>query len=324
MTPTNRLELFLITYNRKEKCRQTLQTILGNDSPVKDLPLTILDNCSTDGTSEMLAELAKTHTNIRLIRHEKNIGGNANIARAFEMAHAEYVWVLCDDDKYDFSSWKECEQLLAKKPAAVVVANYGHPHKGPAYLFRQLSFVPAAIYRTDLITSDTLINMYFSISNLFPQLAVAAAAINSNTELPILDKPLVTMQLNLGNDSYLRGTSTQSQAHPLMKEMFWSLGYLRSIQMIQDQSFQKECSNLVWAESYTSFYVFCTFWWTITHKNFFAHYFETIRLLKGKAKWKFIFIAPSMFFIFFYSNERGFNVCLLGFAKIRLWKYRQH
>ena len=318
------LELFLITYNRKEKCRQTLECVLGENSPTKDLPLTILDNCSTDGTSEMLKEFAQKHSNIRLIRHEKNIGGNANIARAFEMARAEYVWVLCDDDKYDFSGWKECEQALAQHPAAVVVANYGQPQKGPAYLFRQLSFVPAAIYRTDLITSDVLMNMYFSISNLFPQLAVAAAAVNSGDNLPILDKPLVTMQLNPGNDSYLRGTSKKSQAHPLMGEMFWSLGYLRSIQMLQDKSLQKACSNLAWAGDYTSFYHFCKIWRAITHKNFFANYFEAIHLLHGKAKWKFMFIVPSLFFFFFYSNEKGLNICLLGFAKIRIWKYRKH
>ena len=317
------LELFLITYNRKEKCRQTLQAVLADNSPVKNLPLTILDNCSSDGTHEMLTEFAQAHKNIRLIRHEKNIGGNANIARAFEMAQAEYVWVLCDDDKYDFSAWEACQQALAQRPPAVVVANYGHPQKSPAYLFRQLSFVPAAIYRTDLITPDVLMNMYFSISNLFPQLAVAAAALNTQEPLPILDKPLVTMQLNPGNDSYLRGTSSKSQAHPLMGEMFWSLGYLRSIQMLQDKALKKQCSTLVWAEDYTSFYFFCKIWRAQTRKNFLAHYFEALHLLHGAPKWKFMLLVPLTFLFFFYSNEKGFNICLLGFAKIRLWKYRK-
>ena len=322
MTQPTNLELFLITYNRKEKCRLTLETVLADNSPVKNLPLTILDNCSTDGTSEMLAEFAKVHPNIRLIRHEKNIGGNANIAHAFEMARAPYVWVLCDDDKYDFSGWEECENALSQNPPAVVVANYGHPQKGPAYLFRQLSFVPAGIYRTDLITSDVLMNMYFSISNLFPQLSVAAAAINTCQPLPILDKPLVTMQLNPDNDSYLRGTSTKSQAHPLMGEMFWSLGYLRSIQMLHDKKTQCACSGLAFAEENKSFYFFLCNWVRMTHKNFLAAYFEAIHLLHGKAKWKFMLFAPFIFLLFFYSDEKGLNICLFGFAKTRIWKYK--
>lgn len=318
----NTLELFLITYNRKEKCHLTLQTLLAEDSPVRDLPLTILDNASTDGTSEMLVDFAQKHSNIRLIRHTKNIGGNANIARCFEMAKSKYVWVLCDDDKYDFSNWKECEQLLAQNPPAIVVANYKKPEKGIAHLFRQLSFVPAAIYRTDFITSDTLINMHFSISNLFPQLAVAAAAVNVQPSLPILKKPLVTMQINPGNDSYLRGTDTQSAVHPLIKEMFWSLGYLRSIQMLQDSKVKRACAELVWAEDYSSFFSFCKRWRAITHKHFFVHYFEAIKLLHGKAKWKFMFFVPFVYFLFFYSDKKGLNICLFGFAKTRIWKYR--
>ena len=323
MSPINNLELFLITYNRKEKCRQTLEAVLAETSPVKNFPLTILDNCSTDGTGQMLAEFAARHPNIRLIRHEKNIGGNANIASAFEMARAEYVWVLCDDDQYDFSSWRECEKALSQNPPAVVVANYAHPQKGLAYLFRQLSFVPAAIYRTDLITSDTLMNMYFSISNLFPQLAVAAAAINTGRPLPILDRPLVTMQLNPGNDSYLRGTSNKSQMHPLIGKMFWSLGYLRSIQMLHNQSIRRRCSNLAWAEEDKSFYFFLHNWIMNTHKNFLANYFEGIHLLHGVAKWKFMFLLPLTWIIFFYSDNKGLYICLFGRAKVRIWKYKE-
>lgn len=321
MINKNDLQIYLITYNRIKKFKNTLDQLLK--SAVKDLDITILDNSSTDGTSELIEQYCQNHSNLKHIRHPHNIGGNANIARAFETARAKYIWVLCDDDKYDFSGWADCEKALAGNPAAVVVANYGQPQKGPAYLFRQLSFVPAAIYRTDLITSDTLMNMYFSISNLFPQLAIAAAALNTNEKLPILDKPLVTMQLNPGNDSYLRGTSTQSQAHPLMTEMFWSLGYLRSIQMLQDSKLKKECSNLVWAEDYTSFNFFCLIWRAITRKNFFVNYFEGVRLLHGKAKWKFMFFIPLSFIIFFYSNPKGLNVCLFSFAKIRIWKYRK-
>ena len=317
MTP-QLLELFLITYNRKEKCRQTLEAVLAENSPVKNLPLTILDNCSTDGTGEMLEEFANAHKNIRLIRHNKNIGGNANIARAFEMARAEYVWVLCDDDKYDFSGWNECEQALAKRPAAVIVANYAQPQKGPTYLFRQLSFVPAAIYRTDFITSDTLMNMYFSISNLFPQLAIAASVLNTNEKLPILDKPLVTMQLNPGNDSYLRGTSKKSQAHPLMGEMFWSLGYLRSIQMLQDKRTRSACCLLACTEG-DSFYNFCGRFMMLG-KGWLNTYAQGIHLCCGYIKILFTVCAPLAWVCSFYQDDKGYNIRLFARIKFRIWK----
>ena len=316
----NTLELFLITYNRKEKCRRTLQAVLAADSPVKALPLTILDNCSTDGTAEMLAEFAAQHPNIRLLRHAKNIGGNANIARAFEMARAKYVWVLCDDDKLDFSGWDACAQLLAANPAAVVVANYLNPQKGPAYLMRQLTFVPAAVYRTDLITSTVLINMYFNVSNMFPQLAAAAAALNSGQDVRILPRPLVTMQLSPGNDSYVRGSNDAERVHPLMREMFWSLGYLRSIQLLGDKKIRTACAALANTEG-DCFYNFCGRF--LAHgKNPFYNYAEGIHLMPSWGrKLLFALTAPPAWVCSFDCNEAEINIRIFGKIKTRIWKF---
>ena len=99
------LQLFLITYNRKKKLQFTLDSLLN--SPVAKYDITVLDNASTDGTSEMLDEYAEKHENIKHVRHNVNIGGNANICRAFEMAAScgkKYAWILCDDDRYDWSN----------------------------------------------------------------------------------------------------------------------------------------------------------------------------------------------------------------------------
>ena len=313
------LELFLITYNRREKCRQTLQAVLAENSPLKTLPLTILDNCSTDGTSEMLAEIAEEHSNIRFIRHEKNIGGNANIARAFEMASAPYVWVLCDDDKLDFSNWPECENLLAQNPAAVVVANYSHPQKGPEYLFRQLSFVPAAIYRTDLITSTVLINMHFNVANMFPQLAVAAAAINSKHPIPILSKPLVHMQLNPGNDSYIRGTQPSTRLYPVSQQMNWMMGYLVSVGLLNNARLRTRCCFLAQSEE-ECFYNYCGRFME-KGTGLFYTYAYGVHFHTGLAKTAFMLLAPFAYICSFFTDEKGINIRLFGRIKIRIWKF---
>lgn len=311
------LELFLITYNRKDKLQQTLRSLLDEQSPLSHRPLTVLDNASTDGTSEWLQSFCPAYPHIHYIRHSKNIGGNANIARAFEMARAEYVWVLCDDDSYDFSHWDECLRALQSKPAAVVVANYAKPQRGVASLFRQLSFVPAAIYRTDLITDDVLINMNFNISNMFPQLAVAAAALNSGQPMPVLEHALVTMQLNSGNDSYVRGVS--QRPHRLMKEMFWSLGYLRSLPLLADRCQRVACAFRAQTEE-ECFYNFCGRF--MEHgKNPFYLYFTALHLLEGLAFWAFLGLAWPAWIISFYKDEKGYNCRLFGKIKFRICKH---
>ncbi|XVJ50983.1 MAG: glycosyltransferase [Vampirovibrio sp.] len=48
------LELILITYNRVNHVENTFQQLLKDDSPVRDLPILVLDNNSTDATPEVV------------------------------------------------------------------------------------------------------------------------------------------------------------------------------------------------------------------------------------------------------------------------------
>ena len=119
------IEIILITYNRKKHLQNTFNQIFAEESPIKDFPITILDNKSTDGTSELIEEYRIKFPNIKHIINNRNIGGNANIARAFEIASKEYVWILCDDDEYDFTHWKDVEKAIEENYDAIVIGG-GH------------------------------------------------------------------------------------------------------------------------------------------------------------------------------------------------------
>jgi GT2 family glycosyltransferase len=86
MKVKNSLEIILITYQRHSYLQNVFCDFFAPQSPLKDLDFTILDNASTDGTSELYKEYAAKLPNVNYIRYNKNIGGNANIARAFELA----------------------------------------------------------------------------------------------------------------------------------------------------------------------------------------------------------------------------------------------
>ncbi len=59
------LQIVLITYNRAILLTRTLETILGNDSPVRDFDITILDNNSTDETCDIVEKFARQHQNLK-------------------------------------------------------------------------------------------------------------------------------------------------------------------------------------------------------------------------------------------------------------------
>jgi len=170
------LEIFLITYNRSNYLHDTLDKILEEKSPIKDNKITILDNCSTDNTQEVIDHFKKE--NITYIKNNRNIGGNANIAKAFEMASEEYLWILCDDDEYNWNGWNEVVDAIEKNYDAIVVANYCDPKKNIGRLVKQMTFVPSTIYRISNISNEVMSNIEYLISTMFPHLGIACDLIN--------------------------------------------------------------------------------------------------------------------------------------------------
>ena len=261
MQINDKLQIFLITYNRLNKLKYTLDELLK--SPVKDFDITVLDNASNDGTSELLDEYSTKFRNIRHIRHAVNIGGNANICRAFEMGAVcgkEYFWVLCDDDKYDFSSWSEVEQEIENKTDIICLSDYIFPaseqKNDPAYQFFQLTFVPAGIYRSDIIDGSVLINMYNSIYTMMQQCCPVARVINSKGKISVISKPVVFNGLHFKDaerdNSYNRGASPKKEQLKRCKYNHWIMGYSNILTLLNDNELAKRsfCAAIVYKDIY--------------------------------------------------------------------------
>ena len=70
----NKLEIFVITYNRAEKLKSTLEKLADNRSPVRNFDVKILDNASTDNTENICHEFVQKHPNFTYVRNKINVG----------------------------------------------------------------------------------------------------------------------------------------------------------------------------------------------------------------------------------------------------------
>ena len=145
MNIKEKLEIVIITYNRKDNLENTLEQILSENSPVKNLDITVLDNHSTDGTYELMKDYCSTYNNIRHIVNKVNIGGCANSVKAFvEIPQKEYTWVLCDNDTYDWSNWYEIEDAINKNYEVILTRTCPNT---PAGLFYTSTLISAVIIK---------------------------------------------------------------------------------------------------------------------------------------------------------------------------------
>lgn len=237
MNLAERLEIIIPTYNRKEYLRSTLAALTAPDSPVKNCSITVLDNASTDGTRELLVDFARQFPTIKPVRNPRNIGGNANIARAFELAEKEYFWVLADDDEYDWRAWPEVEQAMQDKQALIIVNHEILPFHSapiPANLMRLLTFVPAAIHRSDTITPEALINIYYNIPTWFPQLGAVAEVFNKNLPYRMVSKNIVLCGKNDNHQGleYHRRTEGLDDSFRLS---YFEVNYLKALGVLKDK-----------------------------------------------------------------------------------------
>lgn len=97
---TPKVSVAMITYNHVRYIVQAVESVLAQ---VTDFPFEIVlgDDLSTDGTRELVKELAAKHPGrIRLLLHEKNLGqcGKLNLVATIRSCDGEYVALLEGDD----------------------------------------------------------------------------------------------------------------------------------------------------------------------------------------------------------------------------------
>ncbi|MDD5349092.1 MAG: glycosyltransferase [Chthoniobacteraceae bacterium] len=104
-------------YNTAAYIRQCIESVFAQEC--KDWILLVSDNCSTDGTWEILQELQ--HPQLRLFRQTQNIGPNANWNFLLEKVETDYFCFLGSDDYFYPNHLGEKIRLLEQYPEAPFV-----------------------------------------------------------------------------------------------------------------------------------------------------------------------------------------------------------
>ncbi|WP_028969881.1 glycosyltransferase [Sphingomonas sp. URHD0057] len=89
----------LITYNHARFVRSAVASVLKQDIR-RPFELIISEDASTDGTREIVEELANKDARIRLLMSPSNLRSNEPVRRAIAAAEGRYICILDGDDRW--------------------------------------------------------------------------------------------------------------------------------------------------------------------------------------------------------------------------------
>src|SRR5271154_89848 len=96
------LSILIPVYNERTVVERSLALVLAAPLPEDmERELIIVDDCSTDGTSDILERLAANEPSIRLIRKAVNEGKGAAVRTAIQLATGDFCLVQDADLEYD-------------------------------------------------------------------------------------------------------------------------------------------------------------------------------------------------------------------------------
>lgn len=96
----NTLSILMPVHNEARTLREIIRRVL--QSPIDlDIELVCVDDGSTDGSGDLLKQLASEHDNIRVIHHDKGLGKGAALRTAIEAMTGDIALVQDADLEYD-------------------------------------------------------------------------------------------------------------------------------------------------------------------------------------------------------------------------------
>ena len=90
------ISVALCTYNGEKFLLEQLESILAQT--YKNLEIIIVDDCSTDGTTEIIKAYAEKDKRIKLFQNEVNLGFNKNFEKALGLTSGDYIAISDQDD----------------------------------------------------------------------------------------------------------------------------------------------------------------------------------------------------------------------------------
>ena len=174
------VSVVITSYNQKEYLIEAIESVLNQT--LMPLEIIIVDDCSSDGSQEVIKVIAEKHPKlIKAYYHKRNLGIPKNRNFGLERVRGDYVSILDGDDMFlPFKIERETEVLEKNPEINIVYSNFYVINKNEkkrrlrysdplpsGNIFKDVFAIMFGQLRTALISYSTLKKVGFMDSN-FP------------------------------------------------------------------------------------------------------------------------------------------------------------
>lgn len=116
------VSILIPVYNRVNLIEETVISALSQD--YQDIEIIIVDNCSTDGTWQLLKSIVRRDQRIKIFKNNKNLGPVLNWKKCLDKANGFYSKLLFSDDKIDSTFISKSIKLFNDDVAFIISSVY--------------------------------------------------------------------------------------------------------------------------------------------------------------------------------------------------------
>ena len=139
MTQDARVTICVPAYNAESTIKESLESILSQT--YENMDVIVVDDCSTDGTHEIIQSFRDTR--LRVIRHKKNKGPGPNWDYCIHVGRGEYMSLFHADDVYEPQIVEHQVSFLDRYSDAGFVLTLGYHNDGNSIRFVPEEFADA-------------------------------------------------------------------------------------------------------------------------------------------------------------------------------------
>lgn len=117
-----KISVLLTCYNQEHFIEEALRSVLDQTVPFHEV--IVVDDCSTDGSIDVIENLQKTYPSLVLVRNASNLTIGPARNRAVQAATGDYVWMIDGDDWIEPHAHSHIQTCFAHRSPELLIVNF--------------------------------------------------------------------------------------------------------------------------------------------------------------------------------------------------------